>query len=164
MNALLFVLLFVVLGLGVFLVALTRGRSGSSTNTSSRAGRKGVLFLFFVALAGLGIVVPAVVIASVHDRSDSPAGGLHSLTANEKRGQQLFGQRCAACHTLAASNAVAQVGPNLDDLQPNAALVKATIKSGQSNGGGQMPAGIYQGQDAADVAAYVALATGASDK
>ena len=86
------------------------------------------------------------------------------MTANETRGQKLFGERCAACHTLAASNAVAQVGPNLDELQPNAALVEATIKSGQSSGGGQMPAGIYQGQDAKDVAAYVALATGAASK
>jgi mono/diheme cytochrome c family protein len=163
MNALLFVLLFVGLGLGVFVIALTRGR-GSATPSQSRGSRKGSLFVLFVALAGLGVAVPAAVIAAVHDRNDSPAGGLHSLTANEKRGQKLFGQRCAACHTLAASNAVAQVGPNLDDLQPNAALVKATIKNGQSNGGGQMPAGIYQGQDAQDVAAYVALATGAAQQ
>jgi cytochrome c553 len=164
MNALLFVLLFVILGLGVLGVALSRGRGGSARHSQSRGSRRASLLGLVVGLLVLGVAIPAAVIASVHDRTDSPSGGLHSMTDQEKRGQQLFGQRCAACHTLAASNAVAQVGPNLDELQPNAALVEATIKSGKSAGNGQMPANIYQGQDAKDVAAYVALATGASQQ
>ena len=85
-----------------------------------------------------------------------------NLTAAEKHGRELFGERCAACHTLAASNAVAQVGPNLDELKPNAKFVETTIKNGKSAGNGQMPAGIYSGQDAKDVAAYVAKAVGAT--
>jgi mono/diheme cytochrome c family protein len=54
------------------------------------------------------------------------------------------------------------VGPNLDELKPNAKFVETTIKNGKSSGNGQMPAGIYSGQDAKDVAAYVAKATGAA--
>jgi hypothetical protein len=63
---------------------------------------------------------------------------------------------------LSLANAVAQVGPDLDQLQPNKALVLATIKSGRSAGNGQMPGNIYTGQDAVDVAEFVAKAVGAS--
>jgi mono/diheme cytochrome c family protein len=42
---------------------------------------------------------------------------------------------CASCHTLAAANATGQVGPNLDDLQPDAATVRSQVE----NGGGGMP-------------------------
>jgi len=162
MNALLFVLLFVVLGLGTFFIALGGGGGGinATLHSQSRGGRKFATFVLFVSLAGLGVAVPAAVIAAVKNSSSDPPGGLRGLTANEKRGQKLFGARCAACHTLKASNAVAQVGPNLDDLAPNAKLVYATIKSGRSSGAGQMPANIYSGQDAIDVAQYVARANG----
>jgi mono/diheme cytochrome c family protein len=101
------------------------------------------------------------VIAAVNSGNDIPTANISNLTAAEKHGRELFGDRCAACHTLAASNAVAQVGPNLDELRPNAKLVELTIKNGKSAGNGQMPAGIFQGQDAKDVAAYVAKAVGA---
>ena len=67
----------------------------------------------------------------------------------------------AACHTLKASNAVAQVGPNLDQLRPPKALVLDAIAKGRANGNGQMAAQIYTGQDAQAVAAYVAKAAGA---
>src|SRR5690242_11355988 len=150
MNALLFVLLFLVLGLGTFFIALGGGRGGINATlySQSRGGRKFATFVLFVALAGLGVAVPAAVIAAVKNGSSDPAGALRNMTASEKRGQKLFGQRCAACHTLKASNAVAQVGPDLDDLAPNAKLVRVTIKSGKSNGNGQMPANLYTGQDA----------------
>jgi mono/diheme cytochrome c family protein len=83
-----------------------------------------------------------------------------NLTAAEQHGRELFAQRCTQCHTLAASNAVAQVGPNLDTLRPPKALVLDALKNGRSKGNGQMAAGLYQGKDAEDVAAYVAKAVG----
>ena len=42
---------------------------------------------------------------------------------------------CAGCHTLAAANASGNVGPNLDDLQPDFATVQHQVE----NGGGGMP-------------------------
>jgi cytochrome c2 len=51
-------------------------------------------------------------------------------------GKQVFSQNCATCHTLAAANASGTVGPNLDQLHPNAATVKRQVE----NGGGAMPA------------------------
>jgi mono/diheme cytochrome c family protein len=43
---------------------------------------------------------------------------------------------CASCHTLAAARASGNVGPNLDDLQPDFATVQHQVE----NGGGGMPA------------------------
>ena len=43
---------------------------------------------------------------------------------------------CAGCHTLAAAGATGQVGPDLDQLKPDAATVEAVVTSGS----GAMPA------------------------
>ena len=85
---------------------------------------------------------------------------MSNLTTAEKHGRELFGRRCSQCHTLSASNAVAQVGPNLDQLRPPKELVLDAIEKGRSRGSGQMAAGLYSGEDAEDVAAYVAKAVG----
>ena len=42
---------------------------------------------------------------------------------------------CKTCHTLKAAGANGTVGPNLDQLQPSAALVTKQV----NNGGGVMP-------------------------
>ena len=164
MSTTVFVLAFVLLGLGTFLIALSGGRRGlgATLHSQKRGSRRLALGVFLIALAVLGVGVPAAVIAAVDNGDDIPTANVTDLTKAEKHGRELFGDRCAACHTLAASNAVAQVGPNLDELKPNAKFVETTIKNGKSDGNGQMPAGIYSGQDAKDVAAYVAKATGAS--
>jgi mono/diheme cytochrome c family protein len=102
------------------------------------------------------------VIALTKDSKDIPHAGLTNLTAGEKQGAELFGRRCALCHTLEAANAVAQVGPNLDQIAPSKKLVLDAINKGRSNGNGQMPAQIYTGTDADDVASFVAKAVGSS--
>ena len=99
-------------------------------------------------------------IAAVSNRDDIPEANVTDLTASEKHGRELFGQRCANCHTLKAANAVAAVGPNLDQLRPTKALVLDAIENGRANGNGQMAAGLYTGQDAEDVATFVAKAVG----
>jgi mono/diheme cytochrome c family protein len=60
---------------------------------------------------------------------------------------------CGSCHTLAAAGSTGTSGPNLDDLQPDAATVAEQV----TNGGGGMPAFKDQlsEQEIADVAAYV---------
>ena len=55
------------------------------------------------------------------------------------------------------------MGPNLDDLRPPKELVLDAIENGRSRGNGQMAAGLYTGQDAEDVAAYVAKAAGQTE-
>jgi mono/diheme cytochrome c family protein len=164
MATLLFILTFVALGLGTLLTAMSGGRRGLAAvaQSQSRGTRRFAILAFVVALVGLGFAVPAAVIAVVHDRSDIPDANVTNLTASEQHGRELFARRCSLCHTLKAADAVAQVGPNLDELAPTEKFVLATIKSGKSEGNGQMPAEIYTGQDAADVAAFVAKAVGSS--
>jgi mono/diheme cytochrome c family protein len=164
MTTLVFVLAFLLLGFGTFLVAFSGGRSGlgAAVHSQSRGSRKFATLVFGLALILLGVALPVAVITTVHDRNSIPQANVTDLTSAELHGRQLFGQRCAACHTLKASNSVATVGPNLDDLAPSKQLVLTTIAGGMSTGNGTMPAGLYQGQDAQDVAAYVAKAVGSS--
>jgi mono/diheme cytochrome c family protein len=160
-----FVAAFVVLGLGTLLFAMSGGSGGlgSVLHSQSRGSRRFASFAFFLALLVLGVAVPAAVIAAVDNNDDIPHAGITGLTANQKHGQELFGRRCGLCHTLKAANAVARVGPNLDELAPNKNFVLDAINKGRSNGNGQMPAQIYTGQDAEDVAEFVAKSVGSSN-
>jgi mono/diheme cytochrome c family protein len=159
-----FVAAFVVLGLGTLLFAMSGGRGGlgSVLHSQTRAGRRFATFAFVVALLVLGVAVPAAVIAAVEDQSDIPHAGITNLTEQEKHGQELFGRRCGLCHSLKAANAVARVGPNLDQLAPNEKFTLDAILKGRANGNGQMPAQIYTGTDAEDVAKFVAKSVGAN--
>ena len=162
MFTLIFVLFWVLLALGLLLIALSGGPSGAlqQLQSQSRGSRKAATVLFALALLVLGIGIPLAVISSVEARDDIPEANVSNLTAAEQHGRELFGMRCSQCHTLTASKAVAQVGPNLDQLRPPKALVLDAIKNGRANGNGQMAAGLYSGQDADDVASYVAKAVG----
>jgi mono/diheme cytochrome c family protein len=166
MAVLAFTLVFVALGLGVLFVGLSGGPSGARKRMASQSKRtrRIALFNFIVAVLVLGLGIPAAVIATVEGRNDIPEANVSNLTAAEKRGRQLFGERCANCHTLKASNAVAQVGPNLDTRRPPKVLVLNAIQNGRSAGNGQMAADLVEGQDAEDVASYVAKAVGRPDK
>src|SRR5215207_5527473 len=164
MFTLIFVLTWVFLGVGLLLIALSGGPSGAlqRLQSQSRGSRKAAIGLFVLALLVLGIGIPAAVISSVEARDDIPEANVSNLTAAEQHGRELFAQRCTQCHTLAASNAVAQVGPNLDTLRPPKVLVLDAIKNGRANGNGNMAADLVEGQDADDVASYVAKAVGQS--
>lgn len=56
--------------------------------------------------------------------------------ANGPDGAEVFASNCASCHTLAAADSNGNVGPNLDDLQPDFATTQSQVE----NGGGGMPA------------------------
>jgi mono/diheme cytochrome c family protein len=162
MFTLIFVSAWVILALGLLLIALSGGPSGAlqQLQSQSRGSRKAATVLFVIALLVLGVGIPLAVISSVEARDDIPEANVSNLTAAEQHGRELFGNRCAQCHTLAAYKAVAQVGPNLDQLRPPKELVLDAIEKGRSRGSGQMAAGLYTGEDAEDVAAYVAKAVG----
>jgi mono/diheme cytochrome c family protein len=164
MSTLVFVLAWVLLGLGVLLVGLSGGPGGvmSRMQSQTRRGRRVATSAFAIAVVVLGIGVPAAVIAAVHDRNSIPQDNVSNLTSGEEHGRQLFALRCGACHTLKAANSIATVGPNLDQLKPPKSLVLTTIRTGRAQGNGNMPAQIYTGQDAQDVADYVQKAVGAS--
>jgi mono/diheme cytochrome c family protein len=71
----------------------------------------------------------------------------------------LFATNCGSCHALAAADTSGAIGPSLDDLQPDAALVVAAIENGGA-GSGAMPAGIISGEQAQQVADFVAESAG----
>jgi plastocyanin len=86
-------------------------------------------------------------------------------TDNLVHGKQLFVAKCGACHTLAHANTTGTVGPNLDqafgDARANGfksndirGIVNFQIL--YPNPLGAMPAMLYTGQAAGDVAGYVA--------
>jgi mono/diheme cytochrome c family protein len=86
-------------------------------------------------------------------------------TANLVQGKQLFVSKCGSCHTLSHASTTGSVGPNLDDAfrQDRSDGVKSTSIQGlvdywiqYPNTQGVMPARLYTGQKAQDVAAYVA--------
>jgi len=94
-------------------------------------------------------------------------------------GKQLFIQKCAGCHTLAAAGTSGTIGPNLDDAFAEArqegyrTSAIEDIVAGQIRAPGQyatrsglgrlqqnMPANLVRGQQLADVAAFVAANAG----
>jgi mono/diheme cytochrome c family protein len=156
------VILFVVLGLGVFFVAMSGGPKGARQRiqTQSRRGRRGATLLFVITIVVLGIAVPAAVIATDKSRNSIPEANVKELTDLQEHGRELFDQRCKNCHALAAAKATARVGPNLDQLQPPKALVLDAIEKGRARGNGNMAAQLVEGEDAEAVAQFVAVAVG----
>jgi mono/diheme cytochrome c family protein len=83
------------------------------------------------------------------------AGGNEALLAE---GKTVFSTNCATCHTLADAGATGEVGPNLDELQPEKALVETQV----TNGGGGMPpfGGTLSQEEIEAVAEYVSSVAG----
>jgi len=162
MSTLVLVLVFVALGVGVLLLALSGGRKREKKQSSARVRtqRRLSIAAFALALVGLGVGVPAAVIGAVSNRDSVPEENISNLTASEKRGRELFGEHCKNCHALAAGNASAQVGPNLDQLAPPKALVLDAIENGRARGNGNMAPDLVGNEDARDVANFIAKAVG----
>jgi cbb3-type cytochrome c oxidase subunit III len=107
-------------------------------------------------------------------------GGKVSSTADVQNGKALFQQQCAGCHALAAVGSAGGIGPNLDDsfAQARAEGFKETAianivhdqirfpgqySTAQNNPNylkANMPANLVKGQDADDVATFVAANAG----
>ncbi len=123
------------------------------------AGASLLAVIFFAAGCGSGTV------------------GYSEGTGDRANGKVLFTQSCGSCHTLSDAGTKGQIGPNLDYafLQSRrAGLGQTTIEQvvrGQiayavqhpSTGSPGMPANIVKGQDAEDVASYVASVAGIGD-
>jgi mono/diheme cytochrome c family protein len=160
--ALVVLLVFVLLAIGTFFIAMSGGARGvrGTLQTQSRGGRRAVWLSTTLVIVGIGLAIPIWIGAANADNHASKAPGGLKLTAAQVHGRELFARNCATCHTLRAANAVGVVGPNLDKLQPPAALVLFAVKNGLARGNGQMPAGLLVGQDAKDVASFVQRVAG----
>ena len=84
--------------------------------------------------------------------------GATTTVAGGVDGKQIFISNCGSCHTLGAAGTSGSVGPNLDQLKPDAATVEQQVR----NGGGGMPSfeGSLSSAQIAAVANYVAQNAG----
>ena len=81
-----------------------------------------------------------------------------ALEGDAAAGEEIFAANgCGSCHTLEAAGTSGEIGPNLDEAQPDFETAVETI----SNGAGAMPAfeGQLSDQQIADVATYVVEST-----
>jgi cbb3-type cytochrome c oxidase subunit III len=127
--------------------------------------------LLLAALAGLAVALGLAACGT---------GGMVSASTDQQNGKKLFQEKCAGCHSLAAVGSSSTIGPNLDDAfaQARADGFKesaiANIVHDQIRFAGQystaqnnpnylkanMPTNLVTGQDAEDVAAFVAANAG----
>jgi hypothetical protein len=158
-----FLAFWIVVGLALFFIAARGGPRGAraTLQSQSRTSRRTATVLFTVFYVAVGVAVPAAILIGNGDSADARVGGMTiKLTKQEQQGREIFGVACANCHTLAAADADGKVGPNLDQLRPPEALTLDAVERGRQRGSGTMPAGIVQGTDAVDVAAFVAAVAG----
>lgn len=120
--------------------------------------------LIFAAFAVLCVIlIPLRAISTAGGESAAPV----QVEPQDEDGKELFATACGPCHTLAAAGSDGVVGPNLDQLLApggvasyegsyNRALRAITCGYGE----GRMPAGILQGQNAEEAAAFVGAYAG----
>ena len=88
---------------------------------------------------------------------EAPAAGAPAPAGDAVAGEAVFARSCASCHGAAAEGGV---GPALAGSGLEAGQVLAVVTAGK----GVMPPNVALGQDAIDVAAYVATISGAADQ
>ena len=144
---------------------------GRALGRNDRANSRLLTTTLIVVYVGVGIFVPVIFTLGNRNGSTASAAGV-KLTAAMQAGRELFAEHCAICHTLAADNAVGQIGPNLDILKPSDATVMRAITYGclqkpvYANSGetclgyGTMQADIVEGTQARDIAEFVAAVAG----
>ena len=160
MEVLLVIAPFVVAGIVVIFIAFSGGPGAAREAYLTRGGRLFSVVIVLLYLA-LGVAVPAAVIAS-RGESEGGVGSLRTEEASksDERGKELFVATCKSCHNLDAVQATGVTGPDLDEV---GGLDRERVLNAIKNGGtgqGLMPAGILRGEDAEDVAAYVARVAG----
>ena len=110
------------------------------------------------ALAPIGVALAVLVALAPNAAGAQPAAG----DAQFAEGRALFvagaTPPCAICHTLKEAGATGNVGPVLDELQPDEARVAAAVRGGI----GAMPsfAGTLSDAQIRALARYVSKATG----
>ena len=127
-------------------VAACGGSSDNSTTTAAPAASS--------AAAPATTEAPAASTAAATTEAASTAAAAGDAAA----GKAVFTSNCGGCHTLADAGTSGAVGPNLDDLKPDAARVQHQVEVG----GGPMPAfkGTLSDAEIANVAAYVSSVAG----
>jgi mono/diheme cytochrome c family protein len=129
---------------------------------------------------GVFAVVVLVIAYFAISSTGSEDGAPVPIESQDQDAKELFATNCGTCHTLAAAGTDGNYGPNLDQilsLSPTAAegsseeVQKANETNWNSNYGrvlsavtcglnGRMPKGILQGEQAQEIAGFVAAYAG----
>jgi cbb3-type cytochrome c oxidase subunit III len=95
-------------------------------------------------------------------------GGIASTPGDPSNGAKLFTAKCGGCHSLADAGTSSNIGPNLDaafgsDKQQGfkESSIKNLVLIQIREPSQPMPSNLVKGQDAIDVASYVAAVAGA---
>jgi mono/diheme cytochrome c family protein len=98
------------------------------------------------------------------------------VAERDQAAKELFAGNCGRCHTLAAAGTEGVVGPDLDELLVTGGISSAeqynsiytrvltAVTCGLRGQIGQMPRGILEGENAKQVAQFVAAYAGQIDK
>ena len=160
MEVVAFLAPFVLLGVGIIFVAFSGGPGRAREAYLTKGGR---FFRFSMVLVyvGLGLAVPALVIADRQPGQGGTGPLKHEESSDDlEDGKELFRQTCASCHTLAAANARGVTGPDLEEIgEMTVERVTAAIEVG-GTGQKRMPAALLEGEDAELVAKYVSAVAG----
>ena len=154
-SKVLFLLLILALAGAVFVSGCGGGGSSSSSNAEEAAEEKSEEG----AEAG----------SEAEGKAEEESAGGEEMSEREARsgegslseeGKEVFTANCGACHTLQAAGTSGEVGPDLDDLEPDLATVEHQVV----NGGGAMPAfgneGTLNAKEIKAVATYVSAVAG----
>jgi cbb3-type cytochrome c oxidase subunit III len=94
-------------------------------------------------------------------------GGKAPSHADQANGQKLFKSTCGGCHVLAAAGSQGTTGPNLDDAFAGSkkqgfklSTIENVVLDQIREANPPMPKNLVKGQNAVDVAAYVAAVSG----
>ena len=119
-------------------------------------------FAAFAAICLVAIPLLAISSTGAEDAATIP------VKSWDEDGKQLFANNCGPCHTMAAAGTDGVVGPNLDQILAPGGNVNYEGSYGRAInavtcgfGGGRMPAGILQGENAQEVSAFVGAYAGA---
>ena len=154
------ILLFLVVGSAVAFVAFSGG-PGAAREAYLTRGRTFFRIAIPVLYIGLGIAIPAVVIAGREGKEGNTGALANNVPSHKLQdGKNLFQATCATCHSLKAVNARGVTGPDLDNIgEVTEKRILDAIKNG-GTGQRKMPANLLQGENAEAVAAYVAHVAG----
>src|SRR5258705_11335076 len=139
MVAIGFIAVWILIGIGVIFVSFSGGPGAAREAYLTRGSRVFGLLVVLIYI-GIGVAVPAVVIASRGQREGNDMAlsqqTIRDQPAYVAQGRTLFVENCAACHTLSAVNARGVTGPNLDKIGTvTPARVESAIKIGGTGQG-----------------------------
>ena len=124
---------------------------------------KGPFVIFGVFAAICVLVIPFLALKKEGGEAAAPV----AVKSYDQGGKELFVNNCGPCHTLAAAGTDGVVGPNLDELLAGGGGATFEGSYGRAIGAvtcgfgnGRMPAGILQGENAEEVAAFVGAYAG----